>query len=95
LIYDAMIYQIGKYIGSYAVVQKGNVDAILLTGGIGNDKYLVEQVTDMVKWIAPVKDYRGEFEMEGLASGALRVLTGQEKPCIYTGEPVWKGFEKK
>jgi len=94
LIFDAMIYQIGKNIGAYAAVLKGKVDAILLTGGITNDSYLVEQVIDMVKFIAPVKVYAGEFEMEALASGALRVLTGQEQPKTYTGVPVWSGFDK-
>jgi len=94
LIYDAMIYQIGKNIGAYATVLKGDVDAILLTGGIANDSYLVEKITDMVKYIAPVKVYAGEFEMEALAAGALRVLTGQEQPKIYNGVPVWSGFKK-
>jgi butyrate kinase len=94
LIYDAMIYQIGKNIGAYATVLKGGVDAILLTGDIANDSYLVERITDMVKYIAPVKVYAGEFEMEALAAGALRVLTGQEQPKIYNGVPVWSSFKK-
>ena len=92
LVYDAMIYQIGKNIGAYATVLKGEVDAILLTGGIAHDAYLVEKITDMVKFIAPVKVYAGEFEMEALAAGALRVLTGREQPKTYTGVPVWNGF---
>jgi butyrate kinase len=94
LIYDAMIYQVSKNIGAYATVLKGDVNAILLTGGIANDAYLVEKITDMVKYIAPVKVYAGEFEMEALASGAIRVLTGQEQPKTYTGIPVWSGFNK-
>jgi len=94
LVYDAMIYQICKNIGAYATVLKGDVDVILLTGGIANNPYLVEKITDMVKYIAPVKVYAGEFEMEALASGALRVLIGQEKPKTYTGVPVWNGFER-
>lgn len=93
LIYDAMIYQIGKYIGAYAAVLKGRVDAILLSGGIVNDPYLTEGITDMVKFIAPVRVYPGEFEMEALASGAIRVLEGSETPKIYTGIPVWAGFK--
>ena len=44
LIYDAMIYQIGKYIGAYAAVLKGQVDAILLTGGMAHETHLVEGV---------------------------------------------------
>jgi butyrate kinase len=94
LIYDAMIYQIGKNIGAYATVLKGDVDAILLTGGIANDPYLIKKITDMVGYIAPVKVYAGEFEMEAMAAGALRVLTGQEQPKIYNGVPVWSGFKK-
>jgi butyrate kinase len=93
LIYDAMIYQICKNIGAYAVVLKGKVDAIILTGGIANDAYLVEQIIDRVKFIAPVRVYAGEFELEALAAGALRVLMGEEQPKTYTGVPVWNGFE--
>jgi len=94
LIYDAMIYQIGKNIGAYATVLNGDVDAILLTGGVANDPYLIEKITDMVGYIAPVKVYAGAFEMEALARGALRVLTSQEQPKTYTGIPVWSGFER-
>jgi butyrate kinase len=93
LIYDAMIYQICKSIGAYATVLKGDVDAILLTGGIAHDAYLVHEITDAVKYIAPVKVYAGEFEMEALAAGALRVLRGEEQPKTYTGIPVWSGFQ--
>lgn len=94
LIYDAMIYQIGKYIGAYAAVLHGHVDGILLTGGLANDNYLVEKVTEMAGFIAPVKVYAGELEMEAMACGALRVLTGQEEAKVYSGIPVWSGFEK-
>jgi butyrate kinase len=34
----------------------------------------------------------GEFEMEALAAGALRVARGQEEAHVYTGVPVWSGF---
>ena len=94
IIYDAMIYQIGKYIGAYAAVLHGKVDGIILTGGIAKDNYLVEKVTEMIGFIAPVKVYPGELEMEAMACGALRVLTGEEKPKIYTGIPVWSGIEE-
>ena len=33
----------------------------------------------------------GEFELEALSSGALRVLKKLETPKSYTGEPVFKG----
>lgn len=94
LIYDAMIYQIGKFIGAYAAVLNGKVDAIILTGGIARDEQLVARVTEMVGFIAPVKVMPGEFEMEALAAGALRVLTGEEEPKEYTGIPVFAGFDR-
>jgi butyrate kinase len=92
LIYDAMIYQIGKYAGSMAAVLHGKVDAIILTGGISYDQYVVDKLTEMVGFIAPVVVMAGEFEMEALAAGALRVLRGEEEAKEYTGKPVWSGF---
>ena len=94
LIYDALIYQIGKFIGAYAAVLHGQVDAIILTGGIARDENLVARVTEMVSFIAPVKAMPGEFEMEALAAGALRVLRGEETPKEYTGVPVWSEFDR-
>src|SRR5208337_2037174 len=94
LIYDAMIYQIAKNIGAYATVLGGRVDAILLTGGVVRDVYLVDRITEMVKYIARVRVYPGEFEMEAMAAGALRVLRGQEEAKTYTGVPVWSGFDE-
>lgn len=91
-IYDGMIYQIGKYAGSMAAVLKGNVDAIIFTGGISHDPYLVERLSEMIRFIAPITVMAGEFEMEALAAGAIRVLSGEEEAKIYSGEPVWKGF---
>jgi butyrate kinase len=93
LVYDAMIYQIGKSIGSYAAALSGEVDAILLTGGIARDRYLVDELARMVGFIASVKAFPGEFEMEALANGVLRVLRGTESPRTYTGVPVWSGFD--
>ena len=92
LIYDAMIYQIGKYAGSMAAVLHGHVDGVILTGGISHDKYLTDKLCEMIGFIAPVHVMAGEFEMEALAAGALRVLTGQEEAKEYTGVPAWSGF---
>ena len=83
LIYHAMAYQTAKEIGAAATVLKGKVDAVLLTGGIANDKLLVNLIKDRVSFIGDVKVIPGEKEMEALAEGALRVLTKEEEPCIY------------
>lgn len=93
LIYDGMAYQLSKFIGSYSVVLKGQVDGIILTGGVSNDKDFVKFIEDMCGWIAPVKAYGGDFEMEALAAGAVRALTGEEDTKEYTGIPAWSGFD--
>lgn len=93
LVYYGMAYQLAKFIGSYAVVLQGKVDGIILTGGVSHDKDFVAKVAEYCSWIAPVKAYGGDFEMEALASGAIRALSGEEALLDYTGVPVWSGFE--
>lgn len=94
-VWNAMIYQINKYIGAMSIVLKGNVDGILLSGGMVHSKDLVEQICVSCEWIAPVYAYPGEFEMEALASGALRVLEGKEILKTYEGKSVWDGFDNE
>lgn len=86
LIYEAMAYQIGKEIGAMSTVLSGNIDAIVLTGGIAYSKYLTDYVTDMVGFIAPVMLQPGEDEMRALNEGVLRVLSGEESAKIYENE---------
>lgn len=83
LVYEAMAYQVAKEIGSCAAVLKGDVDAILLTGGIAYDKQFIDWIEKRVQFIAPVKKYPGEDEMTALAEGALRILNGEEEPRQY------------
>ncbi|MCD8097093.1 MAG: butyrate kinase [Lachnospiraceae bacterium] len=85
LVYETTAYQIAKDIGACAAALSGKVDAILLTGGLAHAQRLVELITERVSFIAPVHIFPGEYEMEGLAMGALRVLRGEEEPRIYTG----------
>ena len=85
LILDAMYYQIKKEIGAMSVVLEGQVEAIILTGGVSYDEDLVESVRKSCSFIAPVVAMPGEFEMEALARGALAVLTGEEEAKEYTG----------
>jgi butyrate kinase len=78
LIENAMAYQVAKAIGEAAVVLKGKIDAILLTGGIAYGKPVVDEITRYVDWMAPVKVYPGEDEMRALAFNAYLILTGAE-----------------
>ncbi len=92
-VWNAMIYQINKSIGSMSAVLKGNVDGIILTGGLVRFDDLVEKIKESCQWIAPVAAYPGEFEQERMAEGALQVLRGEEKVKKYPGKPVWDGFK--
>ena len=92
-VWQAMIYQIGKAIGEMAAVLCGEVDGIVLTGGLLRFDDVLEGIRRRCGFIAPVTAYPGEFEQEAMAAGALRVLTGEEEARVYPGHPVWTGFE--
>lgn len=83
LVFMAMAYQVAKGIGELATVVKGNVDCIILTGGIANSRRMTQEIKERVEFIAPVKVLPGENEMEALALGALRILKGEEKALEY------------
>ena len=93
VIFDAFIFQVAKAVGGCAAALCGKVDAIILTGGMAFDRYLVKKLTKYIGWIAPISVQAGEFEMEGLAAGAIRVMEGQEKTKTYTGKPVFTNFD--
>ena len=79
LVFAAMAYQIAKEIGAMAAVLRCRVDAILVTGGMAHSERLVAELTNYVRWIAPITAYPGEDELQALAEGVLRVLRGEEK----------------
>lgn len=80
---EVMCYQIAKEIGAGATVLEGSVDAIILTGGLAYDSFIVEEISKRVRFIAQVIVFPGEDEMESLALGALRVLQGIESYKTY------------
>jgi len=83
LIYSAMAYQIAKDISSLASIVKGNVDRVIITGGIAHSKMMTGWIKERVEFIAPVEIVAGTYEMEALAYGALRVLNGEEDAHIF------------
>ncbi len=82
-ILQAQAYQIAKTIGLLSVALKGNCDAIILTGGLAYSKLLTDRIREYAGFLAPVVVIPGENEMEALAQGGLRILTGQETPNEY------------
>jgi len=86
LVVKAMAYNIAKWIGVMATVLKGEVDGIVLTGGLAHYQQLVDWVKERCQFIAPFYLYPGGDEMRALAEGALRVLRGEEQAKIYEQE---------
>ncbi|MBO5570331.1 MAG: butyrate kinase [Clostridia bacterium] len=93
LVWQGMIYQIGKMIGEMAAVLCGKVDGILLTGGYMRFPDLINTLKEMCGWIAPISVYPGEMEQEALALAVYEALNGKREIRAYSGRPVWEGFE--
>jgi len=84
LVLDAMIYQIAKHIAALTPVFRGKVDAILITGGIAYSDYVISRLKEQIDFIAPVRVFPGEDELEALALNALGALTGDLQVNVYT-----------
>jgi len=77
---EAMCYNVAKAIGGLAIAVSGKVDTIIITGGIAKSAMVTSLISDRVKFIAPIEIMPGEYELEALAAGCLRIITGQEAP---------------
>lgn len=86
LIYDAMILNIAKNIAKLSVDVCGQVDYIVLTGGIAFSNYVTDRIKERVEFLAPVEVIPGEKEMDSLSYGVLRVLQGIETARILKEE---------
>ncbi len=84
LVYNTMVYQVAKETGAYAVVLRGKIDAIIITGGIAHSQRFVGKLKEWIGFLCPVIHvYPGEGEMEGLTRGVLRVLQNEEPAKNY------------
>lgn len=82
-LFQAMAYQIAKEIGAMSAVLKGDVQAVILTGGLASSSRLMNWVEERVQSLAPTLCYPQENEMEALVQGVLRVLRNLEMPKEY------------
>lgn len=80
---EAFVLQVCKNIGSMSCVLKGQVDQIIVTGGIAYNKDVVEKMRERAGFIAPFTVYPGEDELLALTQGALRVMNGEEEAMKY------------
>jgi butyrate kinase len=82
-VYEGMAYQIAKEIGAMATVLEGDVDVIVLTGGLANSSTLMQWIRERVAFIAPVEVIPGENELEALNDAYLRFRQGIEAEETY------------
>ena len=80
---EAMAYSTAKHICALSAAVNGKIDGILLTGGLAHASIFTDMITKRVSFLAPVKVMPGEYEMEALRDGVLRVLSGDEQPKSY------------
>lgn len=83
LVFESYVYQVAKEIAMYGAALCGEVDRIIVTGGIAHSKEVINNLKKRVSYLAPVEVVPGEMEMEALALGALRVLNQIEEAKEY------------
>jgi len=82
-VYQAMAYQIAKEIGAMTTVLAGDIQAIVLAGGLAASALLVNWIRQRVEFLAPVLVFPGEDEMAALAAGALAAIRGEIPALDY------------
>lgn len=82
-VHAALAYQVAKEIGAMGAVLDGQVDAIILTGGLAFDDDLVELISARIGFLGQVLVFAGEDEMLALAEAASRALGGEEQVLTY------------
>jgi butyrate kinase len=84
LVVDGLAYQVGKEVGAMAVAAGLPVDALVFSGGLSRSALLMGRIRSLVAHLGPILVYPGSLEMEAMAHGVCRVLTGQEKALTYS-----------
>ncbi|MEG1592775.1 MAG: butyrate kinase [Oscillibacter sp.] len=85
LMFRTVAYRTAKEIGALCAAMDGELDGIILTGGMSHSKKMCEMITKKVGGFAPVSIYPGERESEALAEGALRIINHEEELAVYPG----------
>lgn len=85
LVLEGCSYQVAKEIGAMSAVLAGDVDCIILTGGLAYDTSHVERIKGMIKHLAPVYVYPGEDELKALAFNGYLAITGRIAVREYVG----------
>jgi butyrate kinase len=80
----ALAYQVSKEICKNAAVLKGDIDAIILTGGLAYDQQLIRDISERIFFLAPIWKYPGEEEMLALCEGGLSILRREREVSKYS-----------
>lgn len=79
----AMVYQIAKEIGSLYAVTRGNLDAIIITGGLAYNQDILQPLLDYLDHLGEIVVYPGEEELEALAFNMYKYLNDEIKLSKY------------
>jgi butyrate kinase len=82
-IYFAFIHDVAKEIGAYATIVSGDLDGIVVTGALAKSEKIFNDIARKVSFLAPVFHFPGEYEMEAMANGGIRILKGEQIPKDY------------
>ena len=83
---DAMLYTVAKEAGARYVALRGQVDAIIITGGIAHSSYCVGVIRSWIDCLGKIVLMPGEDEMGSLAYNALGALKGEPPLQVYQPE---------
>ena len=82
-VFGAMAYQVSKEIGSMFAVLEADIDGIIITGGIANSRWFVNQIIKRVEKMGPVHVYPGVRELDSMAQRALEALRNEVEVLDY------------
>ncbi len=80
---DSMFYTVAKEVGARYIALRGQLDAILITGGIAHSAYCIGLLKNWIDYLAPIVLMPGEDEMGSLAYNALCALRGERTLQVY------------
>lgn len=79
----AMVYQIAKEIGSLYAVTRGNLDAIIITGGLAYNQDVLQPLLEYIDHLGDIAVYPGEDELEALAYNMYSLLNKEIELSVY------------
>jgi len=82
-VFGAMAYQVCKEIGAMFAVLNSEIDGIIITGGIANSRWFINEIIQRVEKMGPVHVYPGVRELDSMAQRALEALRDEVEVLEY------------